>query len=244
MIAPGVKEELRRITEALRDRLLLEGGLGIDFVPKAQKEINEVKSLQAIEASKPSKEQRLRLLEELAVKASTCTKCRLSQSRTRVVYGAGNPFAELMFIGEAPGYEEDQQGLPFVGKAGQLLTKIIQAIKLDRKDVYITNMVKCRPPGNRTPREDEVFTCTANYLRHQIEWISPRIICTLGGVATQGLLERREPVGLSRGKVHYYRGIKLIATFHPAYLLRNPQDKPKCWHDMKKLRRMLDELGA
>lgn len=232
-----IKDELTQITQSLKDRLLLEKALGVDFVAKTPLDAL------ALETGNLDKEKRKRQLEALGKVASTCVKCRLSESRTRVVYGTGNPFAQLMFIGEGPGYEEDQQGLPFVGKAGQLLTKIIAAIKLTREEVYIANMVKCRPPENRTPREDEVFTCTSNYLKYQIQYIRPRIICALGNVAAQGLLHTREGISSLRGRFHDYDGIKLMATFHPAYLLRNPQDKPKCWQDMKKVRKALDEVG-
>ncbi|MFQ5861834.1 MAG: uracil-DNA glycosylase [Candidatus Brocadiales bacterium] len=227
--------ELGHIISSLKGRLELEKGFGTDFVVKGK----------AVEET-PEEEgnDKVRNLAVLGEVASTCIKCRLSESRTNVVFGAGNIFADLMFIGEGPGYEEDRQGLPFVGRAGQLLTKIIEAIKLTREEVYITNMVKCRPPENRTPRQDEIFTCTTNYLKHQIKWIRPKIICALGNAAAQGLLGTSKGISALRGHFHDYDGIKLMPTFHPAYLLRNPSDKAKCWQDMKKIRAMLDEVKA
>lgn len=227
------KDELGRIISSLKGRLELEKGFGADFVVKDQA------TEETPEEKGDDRERNLAVLGEVA---STCIKCRLSESRTKVVFGTGNIYADLMFIGEGPGYEEDQQGLPFVGRAGQLLTKIIEAIKLTREEVYITNMVKCRPPENRTPRQDEIFVCTANYLNHQIEWIRPKIICALGNAAVQSLLKTKKGITALRGHFHDYDGIQLMPTFHPAYLLRNPGDKAKCWQDMKKIRATLDEI--
>lgn len=224
-----------RIIGSLRGKLELERGFGSDSVIKGR----------MVDTPRNEKnDDRIRNLAVLEEGASTCMKCRLSEGRTRVVFGTGNPYAELMFIGEGPGYEEDQQGLPFVGRAGQLLTKIIEAIDLTREDVYIANMVKCRPPENRTPRQDEIFTCTSNYLKHQIEWIRPKIICGLGNAAVQSLLNTTKGISALRGRFHDYNGIKFMPTFHPAYLLRSPGEKGKCWQDMKKVRAMLDELNA
>ncbi|MHC4197940.1 MAG: uracil-DNA glycosylase [Planctomycetota bacterium] len=229
------RDELGRIIGSLRGKLELERGFGSDSVIKGR----------MVDTPRNEKnDDRIRNLAVLEEGASTCMKCRLSEGRTRVVFGTGNPYAELMFIGEGPGYEEDQQGLPFVGRAGQLLTKIIEAIDLTREDVYIANMVKCRPPENRTPRQDEIFTCTSNYLKHQIEWIRPKIICGLGNAAVQSLLNTTKGISALRGRFHDYNGIKFMPTFHPAYLLRSPGEKGKCWQDMKKVRAMLDELNA
>ena len=141
-----------------------------------------------------------------------------------------------MFIGEAPGGDEDKQGRPFVGRAGQLLTRIIQAIGLKREDVYITNVVKCRPPGNRNPADDEIFTCHP-YLLRQLDLIRPKIICTLGSFAAKTLLETDVPISRLRGRFHSYRDTKLMPTFHPAYLLRNPSEKRKVWEDMQMVQR-------
>ncbi len=165
--------------------------------------------------------------------------CQLAKGRTKVVFGSGNPEANLMFIGEGPGRDEDVTGLPFVGAAGQLLTKIIEATKLRREDVYITNVVKCRPVNNRNPDPDEIAACNP-YLLHQIEIIKPELICALGKVSAQALLGADVPVGKLRGKIHVFQGIRLIVTYHPAALLRNPALKKPTWEDMKLLRKELD----
>jgi DNA polymerase len=168
-----------------------------------------------------------------------CTRCKLhTLGRTQVVFGVGNPDAELMFVGEAPGGDEDVQGVPFVGRAGQLLTKIIEAIDLKRDDVYIANVIKCRPPGNRNPEPDEIEICEP-FLFRQIEIIKPKIIVTLGKFAAQTLLRTDAPISRVRGRVFDYRGAKLIPTFHPAYLLRNPSSKREVWEDMKLVKRLL-----
>ena len=168
-----------------------------------------------------------------------CTRCKLhTLGRTQIVFGVGNPDADLMFVGEAPGADEDVQGIPFVGRAGQLLTKIIEAIDLRRDDVYIANVIKCRPPGNRNPEPDEIATCEP-FLFKQIDIIKPRIIVTLGKFAAQTLLRTDAPISRIRGKVFDYRGAKLIPTFHPAYLLRNPSSKREVWEDMKLVKRLL-----
>jgi DNA polymerase len=172
-----------------------------------------------------------------------CRRCKLAGGRRNIVFGAGNPRADLMFVGEAPGADEDAQGLPFVGRAGQLLTKIIEAIDMRREDVYICNILKCRPPGNRNPEPDEIASCEA-FLFRQIDSVKPRIICALGTFAAQTLLRTREPISALRGRMVDYRGAKLVATFHPAYLLRNPQEKRKVWEDVQKVRDYLRSLDA
>lgn len=177
-------------------------------------------------------------LSSLKKEIVSCTKCELYETRKNVVFGSGNPNAELMFIGEAPGMEEDLQGLPFVGRAGQLLTKIIESIGLKRKDVYIANILKCRPPENRNPLPTEILTCE-EYLIRQIDLIKPKVICALGKFAAQALLKTQEPITKLRGTFYDYKGIKFMPTFHPAYLLRNPQDKRFVWEDMKKIRKIL-----
>ncbi|MCA9245815.1 MAG: uracil-DNA glycosylase [Planctomycetales bacterium] len=176
----------------------------------------------------------------LQQEVAACTRCELlSQQRTQTVFGVGNPQARLCFLGEAPGADEDRQGEPFVGRAGQLLTKIIEACTLKREDVYILNVLKCRPPGNRNPLPDEVHNCRG-YLNRQLELIKPEFICCLGSVAAQTLLETDTTIGRLRGKFHDYRGIPVMCTYHPAYLLRNPSAKRDVWDDMKRLMR---ELG-
>jgi uracil-DNA glycosylase len=168
-----------------------------------------------------------------------CTRCKLhTLGRRQIVFGVGNPEADLMFVGEAPGADEDVQGEPFVGRAGQLLTKIIEAIGLKRDDVYIANVIKCRPPGNRNPEPDEVDQCEP-FLFRQIEIIKPKVIVALGKFAAQTLLRTLDPISRLRGRVYDYRGAKLIPTFHPAYLLRNPSSKREVWEDMKVVRSLL-----
>jgi len=168
-----------------------------------------------------------------------CTRCKLhAQGRRQIVFGVGNPSADLMFVGEAPGADEDIQGIPFVGRAGQLLTKIIEAIGLQREDVYIANVIKCCPPGNRNPEQDEVETCEP-FLFQQIDIIKPKVIVALGTFAARTLLRTLDPISRLRGRVYEYRGAKLIPTFHPAYLLRNPASKREVWEDMKIVRKLL-----
>jgi DNA polymerase len=164
-----------------------------------------------------------------------CTRCKLQAGRTQVVFGVGDPQARLMFVGEGPGRDEDRQGEPFVGRAGQLLTKIIEAIGMRRSEVYIANVVKCRPPDNRNPEPDEVAACRP-FLEAQIDLVRPEVIVLLGKVAAQVLLEVNTPIGRIRGRFLQVRGIDALATWHPAYLLRNPAAKRDAWTDMKKVR--------
>jgi len=180
-------------------------------------------------------------LPELEKTALRCTKCPdLVENRTQVVFGVGNPNAQLMFVGEAPGRDEDIQGIPFVGRAGQLLTKIIVAMKMNRDDVYIANILKCRPPQNRNPLPTEMVNCTP-YLEKQIDLIRPRILVALGSIAARALLQVPDSIGKLRGKFYSYRGIPLMVTYHPAYLLRNPNEKKTVWEDMKKVMKFLAE---
>ena len=168
-----------------------------------------------------------------------CSRCKLhTLGRKQVVFGVGNPNADLMFVGEAPGADEDIQGEPFVGRAGQLLTKIIEAIELRREDVYIANVIKCRPPGNRNPEPDEVEQCEP-FLFRQIDIIKPKVIVALGKFAAQCLLKTEAPISSIRGREFTYRDAVLIPTYHPAYLLRNPSAKRDVWEDMKKVRAIL-----
>jgi DNA polymerase len=168
-----------------------------------------------------------------------CTRCKLhALGRTKVVFGVGSPEADLMIVGEAPGADEDAQGVPFVGRAGQLLTRIIEAIDLGREDVYIANVIKCRPPQNRNPDSDEVGTCEP-FLFQQIALIKPKVIVALGTFAARTLLRSVDPISRLRGRVYEYRGATLIPTFHPAYLLRNPSAKRDVWEDMKLAKKLL-----
>ena len=163
-----------------------------------------------------------------------CTRCRLHKQRNKIVFGVGNPRAELVFVGEGPGHDEDVQGLPFVGRAGKLLTQMIEAMGLQREDVYICNVVKCRPPENRKPEDDEVATCSP-YLYRQLDVIAPKAIVCLGGVAAQTLLKTKDPISRFRGNWFDFRNSKLLATYHPAYLLRNPNAKGEVWKDLQKV---------
>jgi DNA polymerase len=174
-------------------------------------------------------------LDELRAAIGDCRRCKLWPGRTHLVFGVGNPKARLMFIGEGPGRDEDLQGEPFVGRAGQLLTDIItKGMGLKREDVYIANVVKCRPPENRNPEPDEVSSCEP-FLKKQIDLVRPEIIVALGKFAVQTLLQSKIPITRLRGNWHTYHGIRLMPTFHPAYLLRNPADKKLVWEDIKKV---------
>jgi len=177
-------------------------------------------------------------LEEIRNDLGDCQRCKLSPSRQNIVFGSGNSHAKLMFVGEAPGADEDKQGLPFVGRAGQLLTKIIEAMGLKREEVYICNILKCRPPSNRNPEADEIASCEP-FLFRQIESLKPKVICALGAFGAQTLLHTNESIGRLRGKLIDYRGATLMATYHPAYLLRNPIEKRKVWEDMQIIRDFL-----
>ncbi len=173
-------------------------------------------------------------LKELRNLIGDCQRCKLCKERTNIVFGTGDPDAKLVFVGEGPGHDEDQKGEPFVGKAGQLLTKIIEAMNLTRERVYICNIIKCRPPGNRNPAPDEIKACFP-FLERQLDAIRPDFICALGTFAAQTLLDSDEPISKMRGRLYDYRGMKVMPTYHPAYLLRNPEKKRDVWEDMKKL---------
>jgi DNA polymerase len=168
-----------------------------------------------------------------------CRRCKLAAGRTNIVFGSGAANAKLVFVGEGPGFDEDRNGEPFVGAAGQLLTRIIAAIKLTREQVYICNIIKCRPPGNRNPEPDEIESCRP-FLERQIAAIQPDFICALGKVAAQTLLQSHKPISRLRGRFYEYDGIKVLPTYHPAYLLRNPDKKREVWEDMKSLMKVYD----
>ncbi|MGB9443240.1 MAG: uracil-DNA glycosylase [Desulfobacterales bacterium] len=173
-------------------------------------------------------------LDDIHADLGDCRRCKLAQERNHIVFGDGNAKAKLVFIGEGPGAEEDRKGQPFVGAAGQLLTRIIEAIKLSRSQVYICNIIKCRPPGNRNPESDEIKTCFP-FLERQIAALQPDFIIALGTFAAQTLLGTTTPISRLRGRFHVYKGIKVVPTYHPAYLLRNPDKKRDVWEDMKML---------
>jgi uracil-DNA glycosylase len=180
-------------------------------------------------------------LNELNELIKDCTKCALHKSRNKFVFGIGNPNADVLVVGEGPGAEEDKQGEPFVGRAGKLLNDILKAINFKREEVYIANIVKSRPPGNRTPTSDEMDACFP-YLNKQIELIKPKLILALGLTAAQGLLKKRDSLTKMRGNVFDYNGIKTMVTYHPAALLRNPNWKRGCWEDVQKFRKLYDEM--
>lgn len=182
-------------------------------------------------------------LDELNAMICTCTKCPLGHTRTNFVFGVGNPHAEIVLIGEAPGAEEDAQGEPFVGRAGQLLNKILEAINFKREEVYICNILKCRPPNNRDPQPEEIDACEP-HLWKQIELIKPKLILCLGRISAQVLLKTNASLTELRAKVHNYRGIPTMVTYHPAALLRNPHWKRPTWEDVQKVRKLYDEMKA
>jgi len=184
--------------------------------------------------------QRCNTLKELYEATKDCQKCRLGRTRKNYVFGEGNEHAKVMLIGEAPGADEDEQGRPFVGRSGELLNKILSAIKFSREEVYIANIIKSRPPNNRNPEPDEIQACLP-YLIRQIELIRPKIILALGKVAANTLLGNSHTMNALRGKLHRWRNIDVIVTYHPAALLRNPNWKKLCWEDVQMLRRLYDE---
>jgi uracil-DNA glycosylase len=189
-----------------------------------------------------SAEERRERLVELFKEVQKCTRCPLYETRTKAVFGAGNADADLMFVGEAPGAEEDRQGLPFVGRAGQLLTRMLASVDLSRDEVYITNTVLCRPPGNRNPEPGEIASC-APFLADKLAVLQPKVILTLGSVATQAMLKTTTPIGKLRGRIHPYGDAILIPTFHPAFLLRNPgqEFKRMAWEDLKLAKKEYDQ---
>jgi len=212
-----IQRELQELVTQIKAHLRYQKDLGIDTL-LSRREVSPLPGLDAIR-------------QELG----ECTRCRLHQGRQRVVFGEGNPGATLCFVGEAPGRDEDLQGRPFVGKAGELLTRIIEAIDLTREEVYIANIIKCRPPENRNPQPDEIDTCLP-FLQKQLAAIHPKIICALGTFAAQTLLGTEERISQLRGRFYQYQGALLMPTYHPAFLLRNPQYKRDVWEDMKKIR--------
>lgn len=238
-----------QIKDALRQQLLSDGLLGMRFVPIPADALASLVSSRSAHpvtstsgrAASGDEQERLRVLDDTQVKG--CTKCGLSGTRTQTVFGQGNPSARLVFVGEAPGYEEDKQGLAFVGRAGQLLTKMIQAMGLSRDDVFICNVLKCRPPGNRDPSADEILACSS-YLKEQLRIIRPEVLVALGAPAAKTLLNTAQSIGKLRGRFHDYEigsplepdsAIPLMPTYHPAYLLRSPGEKKKTWEDLQKV---------
>jgi len=221
MEAPDqIEQEFEQVIYSLKDYLLYQKEQGVEGLPIAKA---------------PSIPGRTELLEEIRKELGDCKRCKLFSHRRNIVFGMGNPEARLVFVGEGPGRDEDIQGKPFVGRAGQLLTKIINSIDLSREEVYIANIIKCRPPQNRNPETDEIKACEP-FLLKQLDAIKPKIICALGTFAAQTLLGTDEKISSLRGRFISFRNTRLIATFHPAFLLRNPQRKRDVWEDMKKIR--------
>ncbi|MEW6355292.1 MAG: uracil-DNA glycosylase [Planctomycetota bacterium] len=229
-------DAVQSLIRAVRNRVEMEMGFGMNDLPLFEK---AEKTGETRADASPS--ERAKALAQLEAELQACCKCGLGETRTNLVFGVGNPDADLMFIGEAPGHDEDMQGEPFVGRAGQLLTKIIEAIGMKREDVYIANILKCRPPNNRAPLPTEMVMCMP-YLRKQIRLIQPKIIVALGGTAVQGLLKTTDGITKLRGTFTEFDGIKLMPTFHPAYLLRNPGGKRQVWEDMKRVRDTLKDM--
>ena len=227
--------EIHEIVEDLKSYLEYLKGMGIEALP-----MNEMADQQTSSDTSPPPPS-IQSLEEIRSELGDCRRCKLHRTRRTIVFGEGNPNATLMFIGEGPGYDEDVQGRPFVGRAGQLLTKIIQSIHLQREEVYIANIIKCRPPGNRNPEPDEIKTCSP-FLLKQVQAIRPKIICALGTFSAQTLLSTDAKITTLRGRFFDFQGIKVIPTFHPSYLLRNPERKRDVWEDMKRIMEEMPKL--
>jgi len=226
----GFNSAIEEVKNHLRF-LAASGCRGFDC---SKKSLNTIESWGSKQTSLPE------TLESIRTDLGDCRRCGLCDGRKNIVFGEGNHSAKLVFIGEGPGYEEDKRGRPFVGAAGKLLTKIIQAIKLTREQVYICNIIKCRPPKNRNPLPDEIKACFP-FLQRQIAALKPDFICALGTFAAQTLLETKKPISKLRSNFHNYNGIKVLPTYHPAYLLRNSDKKRDVWEDMKML---MNEMGS
>jgi DNA polymerase len=225
--------ELGEIAHKLKEQLQYEQELGIPDIPmKRKKQNTDLQTHPLTDA--PSSE----TLNDIRADIGDCTRCKLCKERTNIVFGVGDPSADIMFIGEGPGRDEDLKGEPFVGRAGQLLTKIIQAMGLERKDVYIANIVKCRPPNNRNPEREEMATCSP-FLFRQIAAIKPKVLIALGNIAIQTLLQTKTGITRLRGQFHELAGIPLMPTYHPAFLLRNANKKKEVWEDMQKVMKKL-----
>jgi len=232
------RREAAEIAAQLREHLKYRQSLGIDLIESPQPR-ETIEAMPAV--SIPPLAEEPETLEQIHADLGDCRRCKLWSTRTNLVFGEGNPKAELMFVGEGPGADEDASGRPFVGRAGQLLTRMIEAIKMRREDVYIANVVKSRPPDNRAPEKDEVDACIP-FLFRQIAAIQPRLIVTLGNPSTQALLLTRLGITRLRGEFHDYPRlptIKVMPTYHPAYLLRSPDKKKEAWEDLKKVQEFL-----
>ncbi|MGQ9919921.1 MAG: uracil-DNA glycosylase [Desulfobacca sp.] len=244
MSRPMAPEELHRLSASLREFVEYQRRLGLQWVegtlpPPPAAPAPPVLARPTKPAAAPEPLSTLSL-DEIRQVLGDCRRCKLWKTRTHLVFGIGNPQARLMFIGEAPGAEEDQQGEPFVGAAGQLLNRLLEKLGLARAEVYITNVAKCRPPNNRNPDAEEIAACRP-FLIQQIQAIRPEVIVTLGAVATHALLAAKAPLNRLRGQWQQFQGIPVMPTFHPSYLLRVPQDRIKTWEDMQKVLARLRE---
>ena len=235
----NTRDDVRNLLDGVRARLENERWFGVSHLPWAAAVAETATDAGSSTGDSMAQKDAAAALTAVEREALSCEKCALSESRTNVVFGDGSSNADLMFIGEAPGRDEDAQGLPFVGRAGQLLNKMIVAMGFKRGEVYIANILKCRPPRNRDPSPNEEVCCIG-YLHRQIEIIRPRVIVALGRIAAQSLLETDLALGRLRGRFHDYRGTKLLVTYHPAFLLRSPSYKAAAWDDLKAV---LNELG-
>lgn len=237
----------KKVVQALKDQKEIFGDELFEeiYINKNKQSVSSKKSAKTEEPELFPEEkeewEKTETLEKLEGLIDQCTLCQLHQGRNKFVFGSGNSDAEIMVVGEGPGAEEDKQGLPFVGRAGKLLTDILKAIEFGREEVYIANIVKCRPPGNRTPSPDEMATCLP-YLKKQYELINPKLILCLGLTAAKGLLNKRDSLTSMRGKVFEFEDAKVMVTYHPAALLRNPNWKRGCWEDVQKFRELYDSL--
>ena len=236
-----ISEELKVIFDSFKARIMWsrENGRPVPITAReVKKQISQAPVKPADNTVKTEAAGPITALERVREELGDCRRCHLADLRKNLVFGQGNPHADLVFVGEAPGADEDREGQPFVGRAGQLLTKIIDAMGLTRQDVYICNILKCRPPGNRNPEAPEIAACEP-FLIKQLQAISPRVICAMGTFAAQTLLKNSVPITALRGRFHIYEGIKLMPTFHPAYLLRNPSAKKQVWEDVQTIMKEL-----
>jgi len=227
-----MREDLKEIVEDVKSYLGYLRERGIEELPvREEAEKENPRTRAPLQRKGETKGDALKAIRD---DLGECKRCKLHRTRKTIVFGEGNPGAKLMFVGEGPGFDEDVQGRPFVGRAGQLLTKIIESINLKREEVYIANIVKCRPPQNRNPEPDEIQACRG-FVLGQIEAIRPKILCALGTFAAQTLLKTDAKISSLRGRFHDVGGVKVMPTYHPAFLLRNPEKKKEVWEDMKKI---------
>lgn len=241
--APG---ELHRLSASLREFVEYQRRVGLQWLagtlPPPPAELAQSVMARPVAPTAPPEPFSTLSLTDIRQEMGDCRRCKLWKTRTHLVFGSGNPQARLMFIGEAPGADEDQQGEPFVGAAGQLLNRLLERLGLQRAEVYITNVAKCRPPNNRNPDAEEIAACRP-FLVQQIQAIRPRVLVTLGAVATHALLEAKAPLNRLRGQWQKFQNIPVMPTFHPSYLLRVPQDRIKTWEDMQKVLAHLRDEG-